>query len=151
EDISLSAEGQSYPVKEAPPQVQFHQFQVGQQSMQLRSLPLAAEINAPPGGTGTSWLLFPELPPGSHVPPLVIKLKLGQATREIDVNAAERDSLGMKIERLGPHGSLGLIHLSGMLNTINVGSLVDELDRLAADRLVRAVVVWQDGSSISDQ
>jgi tetratricopeptide (TPR) repeat protein len=151
DDISLSSEGQSYAVKAAPPQAQFHQFQVGQQTMQLRSLPLATEVSVPVGGTGSSWVLFPELPPGSHVPSLVIKLKLGETSREIDVNAIEREALGMKIERLGPRASLGMIRLSGVLNTVSVGSLVEELDRFAADRLVRAVIDWEDGSSISDQ
>ena len=150
DDIHLASDGQSYAVKEAPQQFQFHQFQIGQQAVQLRSLQTPAELNLPVGGSASTWILFPELPPGSHVPPLVLTLKFGETTREIDVNALERDVLGMKVERLGPRGSLGVIRITGALNTINAGSLVEELDRMAADRLVRAALVWEETSSISE-
>src|SRR5260221_8764383 len=119
--------------------------------MQLRSLQMPAEVRVAVGGTGSTWLLFPELPPGNHVPPLVLRLKLGDASKEIDVNAAQRDALAMKIERLWPRASLGLIRISGSLNTINVGSLADELDRFAGDRLVRAAIVWEESGVISEQ
>ncbi|MGE5190941.1 MAG: HEAT repeat domain-containing protein, partial [Deltaproteobacteria bacterium] len=150
DDIRLTSDGQTYPVKEAPQQFQFHQFQSGQQAIQLRSLQMPAELRVAVGGTGTTWVLFPELPPGSHVPPLVLQIKLGGTPRDIDVNALQRDVLGMKSERLGPRGCLGLIRISGTLNTINVGSLVEELDRFAADRLVRAAIVWEEGAAISE-
>jgi HEAT repeat protein len=150
DDIRLASDGQTYPVKEAPQQFQFHQFQSGQQAIQLRSLQMPAEVPVAVGGTGSTWVLFPELPPGSHVPPLVLQLKLGGTAREIDVNAMQRDLLAMKTERIGPRGCLGLIRLSGTLNTISVGILVEELDRLAADRLVRAVIAWEEGAAISE-
>lgn len=150
-DVNLASDGQTYPVKEAPPQFQNMQFQTGQQTMQLKAVQMPAEMQISVGGTGSTWVLFPELPPGSHVPPLVIKFKIGDAEKEIDVNAMQRDALGIKVERIGPRGSLGLIRLTGTLNTISVGSLVEELDRLAADRLVRAVIAWEDGSSIAEQ
>jgi len=150
DDIKLASDGQTYPIKEAPQQFQFHQFQIGQQAMQLRALQTPAEVQIAVGGTGSTWVLFPELPPGSHVPPLLLQLKFGDTAKEIDINAMQRDALGMKIERLGPRGSLGLIRISGALNTINAGSLVEELDRMTADRLVRAVIAWEDSGTISD-
>ena len=150
DDIRLFSDGQSYPVKEAPQQFQFHQFQIGQQSIQMRTLQTPAELAIPVGGSASTWVLFPELPPGSHVPPLVLKLNFGETTRDIDVNAMQRDVLGMKVERLGPRRALGAIRLSGALNTINAGSLVEELDRLAADGLVRAAIIWEETGIISE-
>ncbi len=150
DETRLVSDGQSFPVKEAPEQFQFRPFQVGKETVQLRSLSMPAQVAVPAGESGSTWLLFPELPPGNHVPPLVVKLKLGDVERDLDVNARERDALAMTIERLGPRKCLGLIRISGALNTINVGSLVDELDRLAGDRLVRAAVIWEPGSSISE-
>src|SRR5262249_40639520 len=81
---------------------------------------------------------------------LVLQLKFGDAVREIDVNAMQRDVLAMKTERLGPRASLGMIRISGALNSINAGSLVEELDRFAADRLVRAVIVWEESGTIAE-
>ncbi|HEY2252183.1 MAG TPA: HEAT repeat domain-containing protein, partial [Planctomycetaceae bacterium] len=147
----LVSDGQVYPVKEAPEQFQFRPFQIGKETVQLRSLSMPAQVAVAVGESGSTWLLFPELPPGNHVPPLVVKLKLGDTEKDLDVNARERDALGMAVERLGPRKCLGLIRISGVLNTISVGSLVEELDRLAADRLARAAIVWEKGSSISEQ
>ena len=150
DEVRLLADGQNYLVKEASEQFQFRPFQIGRETVQLRSLSMPAQVAVPVGGSGSTWLLFPELPPGNHVPPLVLKLKFGETEKDIDVHARERESLGMKVERLGPRSCLGLIRISGALNTVSVGSLVEELDRFAGDRLVRAAIVWADGSSISE-
>src|SRR5260221_14156773 len=111
---------------------------------------MPVQVALPVGGSGSTWLLFPELPPGNHVPPLVVRLEFGDSALELDVNARERESLGLAIERLGPRKCLGLVRISGELNTVSLGSLVEELDRFAGDRLVRAAIVWADGSSISE-
>lgn len=151
DDVKLSSDGQVYPIKDAPQQYQYHQFQIGQQSVQLRSLQTPAQVQLSAGGTGSTWLLFPDLPPGSHVPQMTIKLKFGDMEKDIDVNATQRDVLGIKVERIGPRGALGLISLGGAMNTINVGSLVDEIDRLAGDKVARVVIRWVDGGSLADQ
>lgn len=149
-DVSLSADGQTYPVKDAPQELRFLPLQVGQQQVQLQNLRMPDEVKVPVGAAGSTWMIFPELPPGSNVPVLVLKVKLADATRDIDVNAAQREALDMKVERMGPRGVLGVITIGGALNTINVGSLVDEADRLALDKIVRLVIRFADGSSIAD-
>ncbi len=150
ESIRLDFEGVTYPVKEAPEALKHRPFQVGTQMVQLRSLPMPAELSVAPGARGSTWILVPDLPPGNHVPPLMLKFKPGATEQEWDVTRHERHYLGLEVERLGPRKCLGLVRISGTLNTINVGSLVEELDRLAADRLVRAVIDWEPGSSISE-
>jgi HEAT repeat protein len=150
DDLQLSADGQMYPVKDAPQQIQFNGFQIGQQQIQLRTLQMPKEIRLAVGGTASSWMMFPELPPGNHVPRLLLKLKLGDQDREIDINAAQRDVLGISVERIGPRASLGVITLAGALDTVNVGSLAEETDRLAADKLARVVIRFKEGSSIAD-
>ncbi|MBI3860879.1 MAG: HEAT repeat domain-containing protein [Planctomycetia bacterium] len=150
EDVRLNFEGVAYSVKEATESLKNRPFQAGQNTVQLRSLPMPAELNVASGARGSTWLLFPDLPPGNHVPAITLKFKYGAAEHELDVIASERNVLGVKIERLGPRQCLGLVRIAGTLNTINVGTLVDELDRLAGDRVVRAVIVWGEGSSISE-
>lgn len=149
-DVQLSADGQDFPVKDAPEQSQYNGFQVGQQQMQLRNVKMPTEIRLGVGGTASSWMLFPELPLGNHIPRLLLKLKFGEKTKEIDINATQRDALGIAVERIGPRASLGVISLAGPLDTINVGSLVEETDRLSADKLVRVVIRFKEGSSITD-
>lgn len=150
DDVQLSVDGQNFPIKEPSRQMQFPGFQIGQQQVQVRSLQTPKEVNVPVGGSSSTWMLFPELPAGSHVPQLVLKLKIGDKTRDIDVNAAQRDVLGVSVERIGPRQSLGLVTVAGALNTINVGSLVDEIDSLSADKLVRVVIRFKETSSVAD-
>src|SRR5205807_3559589 len=120
--------------KDAPQNFQFHSFQLGQQTLQLRNLQMAKQLQVNAGGTASTWLLFPDLPAGNDVPRLNVKLKIGDHVQEIDVNAAQRERLGLKIERLGPSGCLGLLTVSGALDHINVGTLVEELDRLSSNK-----------------
>jgi HEAT repeat protein len=150
DDMRLTADGQEYSVSDPPQQFQNFAIQVDKQSHQLKTLGTPAETTVASGAAGRVWLLFPELPPGNHVPPMKLKIKAGDAERELDINALQRDLLGMKTERLGPRDCLGLVTLSGVLNSINVGSLVDELDRLTAEKVVRVVIHWADGASLAD-
>ncbi|MFN0051385.1 MAG: HEAT repeat domain-containing protein [Planctomycetales bacterium] len=150
EEVELAVDGQGFPVKDPPQQIQYLGFQLGQQQVQLRTLQMPKELHLVPGASSSTWMLIPELPPGSHVPQLTLKLKFGELLREIDINASQRALLGMKTVRLGPRGSLGMVSLSGALNTINVGSLVEEIDRLAQDKLVRIVIHWEDTGTIAD-
>ncbi len=150
DDVQLSADGQLFPIKEVSPQLQYHGLQLGQQQVQMRNLQMPKEISVAVGGSASTWMLFPELPPGNHVPQLTLKLTNGGKTRDMDINAAQRDALGLKVQRIGPRGALGLISVAGSLDTINLGALVEEIDRLAAARIVRVVIRWDEGSSVVD-
>lgn len=150
DDVKLTVDGQEMVIKEAPQQIQFNGFQIGQQQVQLRTLQTPKEIRLASGATTSTWMLFPELPAGNHVPHMILKLKFGEKSAEIDINTNQRNALGLKTERIGPRSSLGLISISGSLDTINVGSLVDELDRLTADKVVRAVIRWDESGTITD-
>lgn len=151
EDLQLVADGQTFPIKDVQQQFQYQGFQVGQQNVQLRSLSMARQIALAPGGMASTWVLFPELPAGNHVPQLTLKVTLGEKVKDINVNANQRDLLGLNVERLGPKGCLGLITISGTMNTVNAGSLVAELDRLSADKVTRAVIHWTDSAVLADQ
>jgi HEAT repeat protein len=149
-EMRLVADGLEYAARDGADHATHRPIQVDQQLLALRPELLPEALTIAAGASGSTWLLFTELPVGNHVPPLTLKFKLGDTDREIDVNALERAALGMKTERLGPRRCLAVIHISGLLNTINAGTLVEELDRIAADRLVRAAIVWEPGSRISE-
>lgn len=150
EEIELNADGQTWLVKEPPGQLQFHSIHTGQQTIQLRELKTPKVLNVAPAGTASTWIVFPTLPAGNHVPQMTLKFKLGEYTPIIDVNASQRDLLALKAERIGPRSSLGLLTVAGVLNTVNVGTLVEELDELSGDRVARVVIHFADSAAISD-
>ena len=151
DDVKLLVDGQTQAAKEPANQFGLHTVQIGNQQLQLRALHMPAQIRLAAGGAGSSWVLFPELPAGNHIPRMVLKFRAGPNLTEIDINESQRAALDMQVERIGPRGCLGVVHLAGVLNSINVGSLIDEVDRLSADKVVRIVVHCAESASITDQ
>ncbi|MCY2963445.1 MAG: HEAT repeat domain-containing protein, partial [Planctomycetota bacterium] len=136
--------------KEAPQQFQFHSFQIGQQGIQVKDAQMPEKVEVAPGEGATTWMLFPEIPSGSHIPPMQLKIKTPGTPVEFDINGVAREQLGIEVERIGPRKSLGLISVTGELTNISTGILADELEKLVADRVVRAVVTFRSGARLVD-
>ena len=145
DDAKLSVDGKlhSMPTK-LPSTMRSASFQIGNQSFQLRTLKRLGELNLPSGGSGSTWVVFPELPQGPRVPKLKLQLGVGSGSVTIDLNARARARLAMTTRRIGPRGSLGLLTIAGPLDTINIAALVDQLDTLATAGVVRSVIRFTD-------
>jgi len=150
DDISLNADEQLLSAGDVPSRLMYVQFQVGNQRFQMRNLKPADKVHLPVGGTGATWVLFTDLPRGNHIPKLKLMLKLAGADSEVDVNAFALGLLGLASKRIGPRESLGLLTISGAVNTVNVGSIIDALDRLSTSRVARVVIRWTDTAAPLD-
>jgi HEAT repeat protein len=95
--------------------------------------------------------VFCDLPAGPAIPHMILKVEIPERSVELDVNAFALASLGLTVERIGPRNSLGLLTIANTMDTINVGSLVESLDKLAADHVGRAVVRWTDSAAPLDR
>ena len=140
DSIRLDFDGTEYPLKQLNPNLANRPIQVGKKIVQLRSLTSPAELAVPSGEKAETWLVISDLPPGNQNPAMLLKYKIGEKQYQYDVIAGERDSLKLSLERIGPRKSLGILRIAGVLNTINIGSLLESLDRLATDRVVRVVI-----------
>lgn len=147
DDVALSLDGQILPMKEPSPQFRSQSVEINHQSQQIQTLQMKKDITVAAGGSASTWVLFADLPPGNHIPQLVLKVKLPAGVRDIDVNAQQREALGLKVERIGPRGSLGLVTISGELNSISCGALIEELDRLSSDKIARVVIRFDEGAA----
>lgn len=139
-DFRLLADGKAQATGELPSTFRSASFQVGTQSFQLSTLKPASVLTLPPGGTGSTWVVFHGLGSAPQVPQLTLKLGPGKDDISLDINAITRSRLGMDIRRIGPRGSLGLLTIDGSIDTINIASLVNELDTLATAGVVRSVI-----------
>ena len=141
EGTSLLLDGKKHAMPEAlPTTIRSTSFQIGTQSFQLRSIKRLSALTLPSGGSGSAWLVFPELPQGRGVPKLSISLDIGKTPLAIDLNVRARARLRLSTRRIGPRGSLGLITVGGRIDTVNIGALVDQLDTLADAGVVRSVI-----------
>jgi HEAT repeat protein len=151
DNVKLTFDGQTFTIKNVPERYQFHSLQIGTQSQQLGKIKTPAETKVTPGGSAALWFLFSELPPGSHIPDLSLDLGIGEPKLVVDINATQRDQLGLSVTRIGPRQSLGIVSVTGALNSVSVGALVDALDDLAARRVSRAVIQFGDAATLTEQ
>ncbi|MFN0198099.1 MAG: HEAT repeat domain-containing protein [Planctomycetaceae bacterium] len=151
EEIELDVDGTAFQLGNVPENINYHSYQVGNQQFQFQNLKTPERWTIPPGGTTAVWMFFADLPKGSTVPPMKLKTRFGEKMLELDVNQFALGALQMEVERIGPKQSLGLLTIGGSLDTINVGSFVDELDRLAANRVARIVVAFSEAAPSVDQ
>ncbi|MGH7127035.1 MAG: HEAT repeat domain-containing protein, partial [Planctomycetaceae bacterium] len=141
-NVRVSVAGKDYGLKEIPRQLQYQSVQVGNESLPLRNFTSPEQVRIPSGGTASLGLVLTDLPQTNDVPRIIVKLPVGETPTEFDVNRFALGQLGLEVERIGPRGSLGLLTISGTINTINVGGLVEALEDLAAEKVARVVIRW---------
>lgn len=151
EDIGLNVDGGLHKMTDLPPNLRSASFQVGKQNFELKNVRPAAQLVVPSGGSGSTWIVFPELPKGNHIPKLELVINVGKEPTRIDVNEYALSTLGLEVERLGPRECLALLTISGSIDTINAGSLVAALDELATQKVARAVIRWSDNAPPVDR
>ena len=118
ETAKLTADSKTHVMPSTlPSTIRSASFQVGNQGFQMSTLKWLGKLNLPSGGSGSTWVIFPELAQGPRVPKLILSLGIGESPVTIDLNARGRAKLAMTVRRLGPRGSLGLV-------TILLGLLV---------------------------
>ena len=146
DDITLTADGARLTLPDRNPQLEKTPIQAGRDMRQFSDLKPPEEVTIPAGEKAALWLLYSGLPGGPSVPKMQIDLNTGDRQQSLDVNAYERGVLALQTERLGPEGCLALLTIRGELNTVNAGTLADELDALATAGTARAVIAWADGA-----
>jgi len=142
ENIQLVADGKSHKITDLPSSMRYSYFYIGQERHTLGELKVAKELIVKPGRTATTWVVFLNISKSHEIPKLRLKIQMAGRTSTIDVNDVAQDQLRMKVERIGPRKSLGLMTISGSLNSVNVGGLVDTIDDLTRQKVVRFVVRW---------
>lgn len=150
DDITLTADGNELKMGELPDVLRHQSFQIGNQHIALRNIAPAKEVRVPSGGTGSTWVLFTGLPGGNQIPKMTVNFRWGDQRQSLDVNEFSLGGLGLAVERIGPRKSLGLVTISGTLDTINLGSLFEELENLTKDNVARAVIAWSDSAGPVD-
>lgn len=150
-DFRLSADGAVTEPDLQFPRFTGYDFRVGGRSYRFRDLERTETLDVEPGQSGSAWLVFPELDKTQHVPQLDLRLTLDGTEHHVDVSGHYETLLQLDVERIGPRQSLAMLRIDGWLNTINVGHLVETLDRLATSGLTRIVVGFGESARDLDE
>jgi len=142
-ELQLTADGKTYKIGTLSSRVKSHSYTAGRKRVYIRNLKFPAEVTIPAGDHGSMWVVFENLPLGGNVPAMSLNMQLAGQPAVLNVNDFAHRVMGLTVERIGPQGSLGLLTIAGSMNMINIGGLVDELDMLTADKVIRAVIRWE--------
>lgn len=145
-EVSLRVEGTELRMKEVVNSLRNQTIQAGSQLIELSKIKPLADLSVAPGATAGKWLVFNGIPPGIQIPTMVVHFPLAGREVEINVNEAARRAMKLKVERIGPRGSLALLTVAGELNTVNIGSLTSVLETLVGQKVVRAVIRFSDSA-----
>lgn len=145
-NISLGVEGSDLRLKEPIGSLRNQTIQAGNQIIELSKLKLLADLTVPAGARAAKWLVFSDIPSGTQIPKMILHVPLAGKPLDLNLNAEARRAMGLKVERIGPRGSLGLLTVSGEINTVNAGSLTGVLESLVAEKVVRAVIRFTDSA-----
>lgn len=140
--VELLVDGKPRRVVDVPSNLSSSTYYIGNESQSLRNVKPITQITVKPGRTANTWVFVTNVGKNKYVPKMQLRLRFDKQTITLDVNRFAKERLGMKVERIGPRGSLGLITISGRMGSVNVGSLVAAIDDLANKKVVRFVVRW---------
>lgn len=149
DDIDAEIDGEKRPLRDLPVRLHSHSVPYGrlQVPVSKMSLPRDRSWTIPANRNLGIWIVYPDIPIGTNVPKCKLKIKLGDTSKEIDVNEIQRLRLKMTVERIGPRECLALITIGGAINAFNSGAFVDELEKLAEQKIARVVVRWGETAS----
>ncbi|MBC7819388.1 MAG: tetratricopeptide repeat protein [Planctomycetaceae bacterium] len=148
--ITLDADGTSLKNGMLDATVLNYSLTIGQQGHQISQLKPTPTLKVASGQTATTWVVFGGLPRGPGLPKLKLSIADGDKPTEIDINAWAAAKLDFSSQRLGPRGCLALLTIGGELNFVSYGALVEELERLASQKVTRVVIRWAEGAPAID-
>ncbi len=141
--IVADIDGEKRPLKPIEGRLTSHGFTTGDVYHPIAACQPLNELKVPAKGVASAWLIFPDLSVDMTVPPVKLQFRLADTLVSLDVREHQRAILDLEVERLGPQQGLALLTVGGVINSFNVQSLVDELEALVTQRVVRVVVRWK--------
>lgn len=144
--ISATINGNPHSLQPLTEPLIHHGFTEGSIPHPLSACQPPEKITIPAGGLGSSWLIFYGLPAETQTPSTQLEFELQGKKITLDVREHQRAILDLSVSRIGLKESLALVTIGGRLNTFNAQSLVDELESLVSQKVIRAVLKWKPNS-----
>jgi len=148
--IIATVDGQAHQVAGLPRNLSYQSVLLGKRSLQLNSLKFENEVEVPPGKQGSLWIALSDLPAGPRIPEIEIQTTLNGQPVSLNVNRFELGKLQYTVQRMGPSLCLAELTIMGELNSINIGSLMHEVELLTAQNIKRFVIHFPNQNSQVD-
>lgn len=149
-DISAKIDGEVKPLDDSGAGQHFS-VAYGSVHHHLPNFQTPAQVNVPAQGVGGCWLVYAGLPMSSDVPKITVSVKAANRPIDVDLTESQRAVLHLDTETLGPRGCLKLVTIHGLLTSVNTQTLIETLERLAEQKVVRTIVRWSAESYVPEQ
>ncbi len=148
--IKISVDGQAHEIAGLPRNLSYQSVLLGKRNLPLNSLNFENEVEIPPGKQGGLWIVLSDLPAGPSIPEIEIQTILNGQPVSLNVNRFELGKLQYSVQRMGPNQCLAELTVKGELNSINIGSLMHEVDLLTGQNIKRFVIHFPNQNSQVD-
>lgn len=145
EDFRLSTRGNELEPG-IPQRPGFTRLPSGTRFVELNELAKKGPVEIPAGGSVDLQVGFNDIPGTGDVPEMSLRLPVNDRVAELDLNDYALGLMGLKIERLGPRGLLGLVTIGGEITPVGAGELARVLEKLANDDATRLVLTWENNA-----
>lgn len=146
ESIRLVTRGDELKPNQVPPRQGLPHIPFGGRLLPLQELSKSGPITVPAEGSTSVPIAFFDLPGTTDVPEMTLRVPVGDATAELDLNRYALGLMRLSIERLGPGGLLGLVTIDGELTPVGAGSLAEVIQKLTSSQATRVVLAWSDSA-----
>jgi tetratricopeptide (TPR) repeat protein len=147
DQVKAFVDGKPHPFTGLPGNLKNQSVEVGKKNFRLSQLKFEEQVTVPPGQQGSLWILLGTLPAAPRIPEIEFRVTVDRQELELNVNRFERGKLHSTVQLLGPSRCLAELTLTGELNTINVRSLLEQIDALTARNVKRFVLYFPKSKS----
>ena len=142
--IEATVDGQASPVAKLPKILSYQSVQLGQVNQRLSRLKFEDEVEVAPGKQGSLWVILSDIQSEERIPEIELKTTVNDQPLQLHVNRFELGKLRYSVQSMGPSQCLAELTIRGELNSINVGSLMQQIDQLTAANIKRFVIHFPD-------
>ena len=143
-DLRLHVNGKEFRIGERTELTRFSNFRLGDRHYSISELKPAEQLKVPAGQVASSWVVFHGLPAGNDVPNLTLRWKFDKQAFALDASLQHRARLRWRREQIGPHGIVSLCTIGGEINTINIGTIIDDFVTLATQNMTRVIIQFSE-------
>ncbi|QDT40229.1 lipoprotein NlpI [Gimesia alba] len=142
--IKATVDGKVSPVAGLPKILNYQSVQLGKVNQRLSKLKFEDEVEVAPGKQDSLWVVLSDLISEERIPDIELQATVNDQRLQLNVNRFELGRMQYTVQSMGPSQCLAELTIRGELNSINVGSLVQQIDQLTAVNVKRFVIYFPD-------
>lgn len=103
------------------------------------------------GGVAGTWLVFANLPRVRELAPMTVRLDTSEGQIDLELTRRENENLTLQFEQIGPSGMIGITHVEGEINAINIGKLQEQFVTAERQGVKRQILSFDRGGRLGDK